>query len=250
MLDRIVMYLAGLLLKLAKHRKPLWIPFRGTKVLIDDPLIPLRTLDMLIRQVYEGDEGRAIERLGKAGRLTRADKALELGAGAGVMALQLAKWVGPQNYLGFEANPAALDLARRNFALNGWVANIRRKLVLPTPSAPRSFSIAANFTASGLEPSAEAIGTLQVEAELWADVLAELDPTVLLMDIEGGEKELILGIESFGRIHTIILENHYYGEEIEVFDAMVARLAQAGFAEDKAILQSASVHVFSRELGA
>lgn len=240
------MYLAGLIVKLAKHRKPLWIPYRGTKVLIDDPLIPLRTLDMLIRGVYEADEGRVLERLGKEGRLTRADKALELGAGAGVIALQIAKWVGPENYLGFEANPAALNLAQRNFALNGWVANIRRKLVLPAPSGPRTFSVATNFTASGLVPQGDTIGTLSVEAEAWADVMAEFDPTFLLMDIEGGEKELIEGIEYFGRIHTIVMENHYFGLDAPVYDAMIAKLASAGFVEDKAIIQSTSVHVFVR----
>jgi hypothetical protein len=240
------MSLAAGLVKLAKHRKPLWIPYGGTKVLIDSHLITFPILDMLLRGRYEHFEFEALRILKTRGLLTRNDRALELGVGAGVIGLQIATIVGDQNYVGYEANPAVLDLARRNFTLNGMSPDLRRKLLLPGGGGPQTFAVSSNFTASALEARADTIGEVSVEADAFEDVLKAFDPTLLVMDIEGGEKAFFAAAGDFGNIRLILLENHFFGADRPVFDGIVARLGQHDFREAKEIYTSASVHLFLR----
>lgn len=246
MFDRVLMSLAAGLVKLAKHRKPLWIPYGGTKVLINSHLITFPILDMLLRGRYEHFEFEALQILKKRGLLTKADRALELGVGAGVIGLQIAKIVGDDHYVGYEANPAVLELAAQNFALNGMKPDLRRRLLLPGGGEARNFAVSSNFTASALEARADTIGEVKVEADAFENVLTTYDPTFLVMDIEGGEKAFFESAETFGNIRLIMLENHFFGAERGVFDAIVAKLAAHGFREAKELYTSASVHLFQR----
>jgi len=244
--DRVLMSLAAGLVKLAKHRKPLWIPYGGTRVLIDSHLITFPILDMLLRHRYEHFEFEALSILKRRGLLTRADRALELGVGAGVIGLQIASIVGDGHYLGYEANPAVLDLARRNFALNGMAPDLRRRLLVPGGGGARNFAVSSNFTASALEARADTVGEVSVETDAFEDVLKRFDPTFLVMDIEGGEKEFFAGVGDFGNIRLIMLENHFFDAQRPVFEAIVAKLADHGFREAKDLYTSASVHLFQR----
>lgn len=246
MFDRVLMGLAAGLVKLAKHRKPLWIPYGGTRVLIDSHLITFPILDMLLRGRYEHFEFQALQILKARGLLTQKDRALELGVGAGVIGLQIARIVGAANYIGYEANPAVLDLAARNFALNGMTPDLRRKLLVPGGGAPRNFAVSSNFTASALDARADTIGEVSVDADAFEDVLAAFDPTFLAMDIEGGERDFFATATDFGNIRLIMLENHFFGPERPVFDAMAAKLALHGFREAQDLFTSASVHLFLR----
>lgn len=247
MFDRVLMGLAAGLVKLAKHRKPLWLPYGGTKVLIDSHLITFPILDMLLRGRYEHFEFEALQILKSRGLLTRADRALELGVGAGVIGLQIAKIVGDTSYVGYEANPAVLELAARNFALNGMKPDLRRRLLVPGGGQARSFAVSSNFTASALEARADTVGEVSVEADAFEHVLAAYDPTFLAMDIEGGEKVFFAEAQGFGNIRVIMLENHFFGADRPVFDAIVGKLGQHGFREAGELFTSASVHIFLRQ---
>lgn len=241
------MWVAGALVKLAKHRKPLWVWHHGTKVLLDDPLIHFRIIDMLLRGVYEADEVRAINALTQRGYFGPQDRVLELGSGAGVVALQIVKRVGPQNYIGYEANDAVLALARRNFELNGWTVEFRRRLLLPQPETARTFAVQANYLASGLQEQVAPGTEARVDADGWDTVMAAFAPTILVMDIEGAERELIDGVEDFSCLRALVMENHYVGERRPVFEAMKAKLAAKGLREAPEIFVATNVHVFVRQ---
>ena len=66
----------------------------------------------------------------------------------------------------------------------------------------------------------------------FADVLEEHKPNVLIMDIEGGELPLLLGLKQMSHVRAIVAEIHenVYGEG--GLGQLIAAVARLGFVED------------------
>ena len=177
---------------------------------------------------YEHSEANALNR-----HLQPGDRVLELGAGAGYLGVLAARIVGAEAVMGVEGRPDMAEAARANLARNGmeaatllWGAAVSDSFV----GDHITFLVRKAFWASARVDDTTAISApasrqVDVPALRIGDLIAQHRPTVLVVDIEGGE------IDLFDRplpktIRLLVLEIHAkaYGPAgiKRIFDALSA----------------------------
>ena len=126
----------------------------------------------------------------------RGSRVLELGAGSGVAGAVVARNCQPRAMLSVEANPRLLPHIADLYAENGlqYLMDLRHGVVLSAPDAPETmpFFVRGNFLGSSLtEPDHGMVQPMQVPVIRYAALKADFPHDVLLMDIEGGELDLL-----------------------------------------------------------
>jgi FkbM family methyltransferase len=143
----------------------------------------------------------------------------------------LARAVGAENYIGYEANPELMPDALENFQNNGMKLNyhtaVLRNRVRGGVGDPVNFYINKDFWVSALTPSGSSIRTVQVPVLCLEDEMEKFQANALMMDIEGGECELLLYADLSG-INKIFMEIHYWPSR-EAADKMIRYLVTEGF---------------------
>lgn len=156
---------------------------------------------------YEGDEiAGALAVIGPD------DRVLEMGAGLGVVGGVIAHNARPAALLSFEANPAMIPHIRALHAANhlGGRIALRNEVVISAPERPETatFFVRNSFLGSSLiDHDHRDTRAVEVPTRGWSDVLAEFRPTVLVMDIEGGELEFLRHADLSG-IRAVVIEFH------------------------------------------
>lgn len=170
------------------------------------------------RRIAEG-RYEADEIAGALAVVRPGDRVLELGAGLGVVSAVVAARAQPAAVLSYEANPELIPHIRALHAANGLSDRIelRNAVLTAGPDQPptRTFHLRTSFLGSSLiddetrETRPVEVPTADVEA-----VLAEFRPDVLIVDIEGGELELLTQTRLRG-IRALVIELHpkVYGPE-------------------------------------
>ena len=182
----------------------------------------------LYAERYERGEARCVLL-----RLAADDVVLEVGAGAGFIGTLCALRVGGERVTSYEANPALLARIRATHAANG-VAPALVHGVLAREAGSAEFFVDEEFVSSSLRrPSASALA-VRVPQLAVNDEIRRVAPTCLVMDIEGGEAELLPVIEWHG-IRKLILELHPRQIGESAARELVALLASHGFREERAI---------------
>lgn len=162
---------------------------------------------------YEGDEIAAALALVRAG-----DRVLELGAGIGVVGGVVAHNRAIERMISFEANPNLIPVAQALYDMNKLdVIELRNQLVLSGPDQPASlpFYLHGSYLGSSLLLGSDrAKQTVDIPTTDWAAVIAELKPDVLIMDIEGGELNLLEHADLSG-LRAVVVELHpkAYGQD-------------------------------------
>lgn len=219
------------------------IEYKGLKLVAEPGVIEGRVRQSIDQGWYELEESRNIPYL-----LQDGERVLELGSGLGFLTALMARDARVQSVTSFEANPLLARLAGEAAALNGVTdkVDVRNAVAMPRPGAEVcDFYLRDEFWASSLQ--SEPWGYREVISVPVADlnrVIAELDPTLLVVDIEGGERDLFDAIE-LGSIRKVFLELHQgaIGRDgmLKVFQALGAR----GFHYDQWHSEK-SVVLFSR----
>jgi FkbM family methyltransferase len=163
----------------------------------------------LAKPKYERAEANAARRL-----LQREDTVLELGAGLGFMSAILRRETSVGRIVTYEANPNLIDYILAVHRSNG-LRNIevRNAIVLPNPTEPTiPFHIRADMWSSSLSADRSpkdggVTRTVDVPVVAWSDVIAEIQPTALVMDIEGAELDLMTACDP-GPIRRMVIELH------------------------------------------
>lgn len=138
---------------------------------------------------YEWNEALAIKRHAGPG-----DRVLDIGAGAGYISILAGRAAGPENVVSVEANPVMQQALRQNLDQNGAETTaLVHGAVVPDNYDEDSVLFAARdaFWASGIadeETNPDVV--VEVPALRLTDLLAEHKPTIVSMDVEGGELEL------------------------------------------------------------
>ncbi|MFW2543270.1 FkbM family methyltransferase [Primorskyibacter sp. 2E107] len=147
------------------------------------------------------------------------DRVLELGAGLGIVGAVIAANARPEAILSFEANPALIPHIRRLYAANALESRItlRNAVLLSTPDAPEHipFYVRNSFLGSSLiDHEARETRAVSVNVERFDVVRDQFRPTVLVIDIEGGELALLRDADLSG-IRAVVIEFHptVYGTE-------------------------------------
>ncbi|WP_188525577.1 FkbM family methyltransferase [Sinisalibacter lacisalsi] len=163
---------------------------------------------------YEGDE--------IAGALTvvrRGDRVLELGAGLGIVGAVTARNAAPEAVLSFEANPELIPHIRELHRMNGLedTVELRNQVLVSAMERPDTvtFHLHNSFLGSSLaENTSRKTRPVDVPTAEYRAVLEDFRPTVLIMDIEGGELDFLKHADLSG-IRAVVVEFHpkVYGKE-------------------------------------
>ncbi|SFR17238.1 FkbM family methyltransferase [Poseidonocella sedimentorum] len=156
---------------------------------------------------YEGDEIA-----GALSIVTPEDRVIEMGAGLGIVGAVVARNARPERILSFEANSSLLEYTRKLYEINGLndVIELRNQIVVSDPEAPDSipFHIANSFLGSSLlENRRRTSETVDLPTQSFEYLRAEFAPTILVMDIEGGELDFLRHADLTG-IRGIVIEFH------------------------------------------
>lgn len=201
--------------------RPKIITIDGLRVCADRRLVSKTISKVLYRGHHELPERQLAGRF-----LHRGDRVLEIGAGVGLVSLVCARLVGAENLLSYEANPALEEVIRLNFRLNGMEANLRIAAAAPE-AGETTFYFARDLYSSSLID--RHLGKAErVRCDALAAIVAEFKPTVLVMDVEGAEVDL-LPVADLSGIDKMLLELHPWIVGQERIDDLIALIGSKGF---------------------
>ena len=208
----------------------------------DDPrIISERMRATMKKGRYEIGECKRMAELVRKG-----DTVLELGAGVGLVSSVAAKKAGAANVTCVEANPGLLPLIRETHRIND-VAEISLRsgvAVSRDDGEEVAFYLREDFWASSMEAGGEAEAVMVPKVPV-ADLIDDLRPDVLSMDIEGAEAALIAGV-NLSSCRIVMMELHAkvygHGGTAGIFDAM----HRQGFTYDAKNSRGGTVVVFTR----
>ena len=205
-----------------KKVQGVWLPIKKE--------IGFDTLRWIVNGEYEIGEINILK-----SKLEKGDKVLEVGTGLGFISTYCALKLGNDSIITYEANPINVAIAQQVFKQNK-VKPKSHHQILGETAGFTSFAVnEQQKLASSLMKNGN--NEVQVEVVALNEVIQNLQPNYLVMDIEGGEYDM-LHLIKFGPIQKVQFELHptILGEEKckQIFDL----LAQQHFIEDKEV----SVH--------
>ena len=194
-----------LMLKRALNRLRGGADVSGVWLPIDRGVLSPRMELSLAAGRYEARERAMATRVIQPG-----DVVLELGSGLGFISSYVRQCTGAGKIICVEANPRLIPYIRSVHALNA-VANVEvlNRVVVTTDGTPQTFPFYCrnDFWASSLSPVPPYDSVVDVPALPLAEILRTHRPDVLIMDIEGGEIDL-LKTPNLGSIRAVVVETH------------------------------------------
>ncbi|MWB79606.1 FkbM family methyltransferase [Pseudooceanicola sp. 216_PA32_1] len=192
------------------------------------PMLHDKRIERLNAGTYEGQEIR-----GALHVVRKGDRVLELGAGIGAVGAVVAKTAEPAVVASFEANPDLIEHVEALYRLNGLDDRIgvTNRVLMAQPDRPEtvSFYIANSYLGSSLIDRADrATRKVSVPTSSFADTVAVLRPNVLLMDIEGGELDILTHAD-LGGFRALVLEFHPAAYGVEGMRRCKDMVKEAGF---------------------
>ena len=140
------------------------------------------------------------------GHLLRPDdRVLEIGAGTGAVGLTAAAAIGADRVTSFEDNLALEPVVRKNHELNGLLPTLEMKAVTADDS-PVEFNVTESLLSSSVYDRGE-YRTITVESVEINNAIARVRPTVLAIDAEGAEVDIIPAADLDG-IRAVLVETH------------------------------------------
>ncbi|WP_240336825.1 FkbM family methyltransferase [Tropicibacter sp. Alg240-R139] len=176
-------------------------------------------------------EGQEIE--GSLHVVTPDDTVLEIGAGIGLVGAVIAHNAKPKAIHSFEANPELLDAINELYILNNLqdLISVNNQVLISAEDRPESlqFHIRTSYLGSSLlNPGNRPSNVVDVPTASFATVCDALEPTVLVMDIEGGELELLRHAD-LSCFRGVVLEFHPEAYGVEGMRECKTILTDAGF---------------------
>lgn len=171
---------------------------------------------------YEDLEAQIVE-----ATMRPSDRVLEIGCGLGFVSTIVSRIAG--DVRSYDANPAMVAVARRTIARNGASATVVTAVLQRNPAAETTaFYVHDDFWTSSLVPNAQAteiaVPVLDVAREI-----TEHDASYLVVDIEGGETDLLLG-QLPACVRKVCVECHPAVSAPAAITAMLISLLSQGFA--------------------
>ncbi|WP_128255436.1 FkbM family methyltransferase [Falsirhodobacter deserti] len=176
---------------------------------------------------YEAKEARSVRSLLHAG-----DRVLELGSGLGIITSIMAQTPGVRIW-SFDANPHLIALSRRIAEANG-IENATFEHGLLSAGAPENhvFYIRRDFWMSSmLEMQGPYETTISVQSSNLDDFIEAQSVNVLVMDIEGAERDLLSAARLDG-VDCVFLELHDHLYGLAGVRSIFASMDRLGFSYD------------------
>lgn len=209
----------------------------GVLLPVRDALISPHIQQEIARGGYESREIEIIEL-----RIESGDVVMEVGAGIGFLSAWCAKKVGDGRVFAYEANPALMPLIARTYRING-VNPAARNVLLGRGNGEREFHLEPEFWASSVHRTSETTDSVLVRQIDLNEELARVNPTFLVVDIEGGEGEFFDYARLDG-VRKICVEMHPHVIGSARISALLGKLFDQGFVLDCAILRKNVMYLY------
>lgn len=208
-----------------RWRQPTVVEVLGTQLEMGPHLTP-ELRDAIYKGRYERSEARCLTKV-----LRETDTVMEIGAGIGFLSTLAALRIGSDRVHAYEANPAMIPVIERTYSLNG----VRPSLTNATLGAGDGeveFFVEDNLTESSVfrrsdEARSVTVPRLDINREI-----ERIEPTVLVIDIEGAEAELVPVVRWHG-VEKVLIDLHPFLIGEDEVKAVVAEITAAGFTEDR-----------------
>ncbi|MFP4007680.1 MAG: hypothetical protein ACLFV6_06675 [Spirulinaceae cyanobacterium] len=141
---------------------------------------------------------------------------MELGGGIGMLATACALKIGGDRVHSYEANPILETLIRDNYGLNNVSPHLKMCMLGRTHDTC-TFYVCKHFARSSAY-------------DLLNDEIKRIQPTVLVMDVQGSEGEL-LGFADLSGVRKLLVEMHPNVLEINQVNRLRRQLRAQGFIE-------------------
>ncbi len=183
-------------------------------------------LKALANGTYEKNEAILLKKT-----LEKNDIVLEVGAGIGYMGITAMKSGLCKRYVAYEANPDLIPLIENNMTNNGVKFEINNAVLLSKVTW-MPFYLTPDFWASSLvKPLFGVYEEISIGSVNKNKVIKALEPTMLVIDIEGGEADFFKNINLY-TIKKIILEIHPKVLSDEALSKLYSSLLSKGFILD------------------
>lgn len=137
--------------------------------------------------------------------MQNGERVLEIGSAIGFLSTLVAKSGKSSRVIAVEANPELVELSKRTYAINNVDVEVYNE-ILAAEDGEGDLYIHADFWSSSIRPW-DGGRRVAVPKRSFQKRLAEWRPTLILVDIEGGEESLFDGIDLAG-VERIMLEVH------------------------------------------
>ena len=181
-----------------------FVVYRGLKVPIHGRHVIRPIKDQLLSKQYEVPEIEALLKL-----LRPNDRVMEVGVGLGVVSGLAAKAQPNAEIKCFEANPELIEAIEELHNVND-IHSIELHNAILVPGVggeTRDFHIHQSFAEGSLIDTDKTSHTVQVPTLSVEKMLDDFKPDVLVIDIEGGEAELLPQLNLLG-VRALVLELH------------------------------------------
>ncbi len=212
------LYIAGIKRRLFRPKK---FAHSGITIGIDYNCFSDVIVDHMLAGYYETDELSVIDHL-----IRPDDKVLEIGAGVGFTSSYIAKQLSKKGSIEcFEGNPHLIPIIKKNHQRNGVDIKVNNVILAKEPGTT-TFYLADNFWSSSLgDKKGKEVVLPQVSFQ---DYLDNSGPTMLVVDIEGGEIELFKGIV-LKSVEKICIELHPGVTGVEPMNQLIKSFQAQGF---------------------
>lgn len=209
------------LIEYRKRKQPNFVEIEGIKIPIGKHL-SMRILKAIYGGYYEKSELQIIK-----SQLNQDDIVLELGTGIGLISSYCAKKLGSNRVFTYEANPELEPHIRNTYSLN----NVTPQLdicLLGERAGEQTFYVEPGFWASSTIRRTSNAKAIQVLVKDFNLEIRRINPSFLIIDIEGGEYNLFEFADLYN-VKKIVIELHEKLIGKEKVECVKQRLMQAGF---------------------
>ena len=176
--------------------------------------------------------------------LDTRDIVMELGTGLGVLSAYVAKRIGSERVFTYEANPALGPLIRDTFAVNRVSPTLEMCMLGARPGSMTLFVEDEFWYTSTIRHSSSG-KAISIPMREFAEEVRRIQPTLLIVDIEGGEYDLADSMASSG-ISKILMELHEAALGAAKVNEVKSTFVRAGYTIDP-IHSTDSCVLFSRQ---
>lgn len=202
------------------------IRLHGIFVSTKRTFVPKLQREDLLFQRYEKYEINLVKKY-----IRQGDKVLEIGAGMGVVGIIAAKTSGDTDIVVCEPNLKMAPVILKNYALNRLTPTLV-SMAVTADGRDIDFFQDSDILGSSMfdRPNRhDGFAELKIGSVPINDLISKHHPSVLLIDAEGAEVEILAAADLTG-IKTIIVETHRMIVGDAAIDTMIEHLEASGFA--------------------
>jgi len=198
------------------------VTLHNVKINIDHPNIPRDLRRYFYKGEYEAQEITILDKI-----LNEDDVVMEIGAGIGFLSAYCAKKVGDDQVYSYEANPKMIGKIEETFRLND-VSPHLNNLLLSSSNGEIEFYSENSFWSSSVYKRTDNSELITVKCRNVNEEISKVKPSILVVDIEGGEETLVPLLE-LSSVRALIIEIHPHIIGDRMASEIVGAIIKKGF---------------------